>query len=245
MNNGNFKDIRLIEAFDYIDPKYVAEVGESLKLRSVQDKEYVKPTFGKQVKQIALLVGCLLLLSCAFPAFNYVLEVVSSMAAGWGSEAETSEIIETTNGMYDEYVLTEEDLAQINEAYFQYRIAVFIDEGFELSDEDIKQMKNDKYWQYAITVEEAMCRNEFDRFYFGKYGDCFIFGIAANSGWGFNFPIYDLGEYRIGINGNICVAYEYEWMPLSEVYERGLLSDEDVVKLYEVYCNYYKGDNEK
>ena len=31
--NGYFKDTRLIEAFDQIDPKYIAEVGESLKLR--------------------------------------------------------------------------------------------------------------------------------------------------------------------------------------------------------------------
>jgi hypothetical protein len=32
MKNRDFKDSRLIDAFSYIDPKYIAEVTDSLKL---------------------------------------------------------------------------------------------------------------------------------------------------------------------------------------------------------------------
>ncbi|MBQ3227863.1 MAG: hypothetical protein IJB43_04690 [Clostridia bacterium] len=179
----------------------------------------------KQTKTIRLLIFAFVLLTAC---------LLASCVAGNGES-------ETTNGMYDEYILSEDDLAQINEAYWQYSIADMLEDGFEPSDEDIERMKNSKYSKYAMTVEEAMRRNTEDRFYFGKYGDCFIFGIIPNPGWGgIHFPIYELGEYRISIEGNIRVAYEHEWINLSEAYERGLLSDEDAAKLYEIYCNYYK-----
>ena len=179
----------------------------------------------KQTKTIRLLIFAFVLLTAC---------LLASCVAGNGES-------ETTNGMYDEYILSEDDLAQINEAYWQYSIADMLEDGCEPSDEDIERMKNSKYSKYAMTVEEAMRRNTEENFYFGKYGDCFIFGIAPNAGWGgIHFPIYELGEYKIGIHGNIRVAYKHEWINLSEAYERGLLSDEDAAKLYEIYCNYYK-----
>ena len=114
--NGNFKDQRLIEAFDYIDPKYIAEVGESLKLRSVADKPsttYTKPSPFKYWKQYAALVACVLLLSLATPLFGYIAEVINSFAAAGTAEETTEPEIEP----YDEYVLTEEDIEMMNAAY--------------------------------------------------------------------------------------------------------------------------------
>lgn len=181
----------------------------------------------KQTKTIRLLIFAFVLLTaCLF----------ASCVAGNGES-------ETTNGMYDEYILTEDDLAQINEAYWQHSLADMLEDGFEPSDEDIERMKNSKYSKYALTVDEAMQRIKEDRFYFGKFGDCFIFKRGPGERPSFNPMTYILGEYRITIQGFICVVYNYEWIYLSEAYERGLLSDEDVAKLYEVYCKYYNGDN--
>lgn len=82
--NGNFKDTRLIEAFDHIDPKYIAEVGESLKLRSVYTKEGEQPKnkLHINIKQITALAACVLLLVFAMPLFGYVANVIGSFAAG-------------------------------------------------------------------------------------------------------------------------------------------------------------------
>ena len=180
----------------------------------------------KQTKTIRLLNFALVLLTaCLF----------ASCVAGNGES-------ETTNGMYDEYILTEDDLAQINEAHFLDGIADLIEQGCDLSDEEIEQRRNSKYSKYALTVDEAMQRSKEDRFYFGKFGDCFIFKIGPGERPSFNPMTYILGEYKITIQGFIRVVYNYEWIHLSEAYERGLLSDKDVAKLYEVYCKYY-GDN--
>lgn len=72
---NNFRDTRLIEAFEYIDPKYINEVGAGLKLRSVYsaEEEHTKPTLRTHVKQLATLAACVLLLSLAISTVNYVL----------------------------------------------------------------------------------------------------------------------------------------------------------------------------
>lgn len=51
-----------------------------------------------------VLAALLILLSFAPPVFNKVTEIISSLAAGWGSGTETLEAPESTNGMYDEYI---------------------------------------------------------------------------------------------------------------------------------------------
>jgi hypothetical protein len=105
--NVNFKDTRLVEAFDCIDPKYIAEVGESLKLRSVRSKgeEYKKQPFSFHVKQILALVGCLILLSVAFPTVNYAVKFINSFAASWGSvateDSQTETFSETIDSPYE------------------------------------------------------------------------------------------------------------------------------------------------
>lgn len=72
---NNFRDTRLIEAFEYIDPKYINEVGAGLKLSSVYsaEEEHTKPTLRTHVKQLATLAACVLLLSLAISTVNYVL----------------------------------------------------------------------------------------------------------------------------------------------------------------------------
>lgn len=72
---NNFRDTRLIEAFEYIDPKYINEVGKDLKLRSVYsiEKEHTNPTLRTHIKQLTTLAACVLLLSLAVPFISYVL----------------------------------------------------------------------------------------------------------------------------------------------------------------------------
>lgn len=82
---NNFRDTRLLEAFEYIDPKYIAEVGAGLKLRSVYsaEEEYAKPTLRTHVKQLTALAACVLLLVLAMPLFSHLPEIINSFAAGW------------------------------------------------------------------------------------------------------------------------------------------------------------------
>ena len=240
------KDRRLIEALDYIDDEYIASAA-LYKMRSyAESTRPLAQTAGESLKKhwkhYLGFVACLLVLALAAPLFGYLPEIINSFAAGWGEGSETLKGDETTNGMYDEYILTEDDLAQINEAHFLDGIADLIEQGCDLSDEEIEQRRNSKYSKYALTVDEAMQRSKEDRFYFGKFGDCFIFKIGPGERPSFNPMTYILGEYKITIQGFIRVVYNYEWIHLSEAYERGLLSDKDVAKLYEVYCKYY-GDN--
>ena len=250
--NGNFKDSRLIEAFDYIDPKYVAEVGESLKLRSVYAKEYVKPTFGKQVKQIALLVGCLLLLSCAFPAFNYVLEVVSSMAAGWGSEA-TEENTDKNDILYtypifvdDLEYLSVEEMIKINDAYKEY----LYDRVYRLSynayiyDGSISEEEADKKAREDAENESSRYDHRFfnERWikrykYYGVFGECVVLVQEGNLT---QYAEIVIDEFTFAYANNATMfAYRngkiYE---LSNAYEMGLLTSEDIARVYDRYKAY-------
>ena len=233
--NGNFKDIRLIEAFDYIDPKYIAEVGESLKLRSVAEPQsvtYTKPSPFKYWKQYVALVACVLLLSLVTPIFVYVTEIIGSHA----SAGTTEEITETEPQLYDEYILTEEDLAQINEAYFRRKLKD--DSVNTMSEEQMDEIRNSIYGKYALTAPGAMARATDGKFYFGKYGECFIFGIYPMLG-GIGTYKYDFGENQIRTRVNIYAVYEYEWLYVTEAYNRGLLSDADCDKLCDVFAKYY------
>lgn len=151
-------------------------------------------------------------------------------------ESETTEEAVTTNGMYDEYILTEEDLAQINEAYF--RRTHLEDSDNTMTEERMNEVRNSIYGKYASTVESAMERSTEGRFYFGKYGECFILGINPMT-HNLGIKRYSLGECQIETRVNICAVYEYEWIYVSEAYDRGLLSDADVDKFCDVYAEYY------
>ena len=143
---NNFRDTRLIEAFEYIDPKYINEVGAGLKLRSVYSKyqEYTKPSFGVHVKQLTALVGCLILLSLAFPIINFVGSIINSLNAGWGSQtteysSEVNTIDETDSvTKKEEYTIPDEHIE--NAPYF-----IFCDDLEPISSEKINEVRNAWY----------------------------------------------------------------------------------------------------
>ena len=184
-----------------------------------------------------------------------LLFIVSAMLIGIfaGCEgignATEAEAAESTNGMYDEYILTEEDLAELNEAYFQ---DMFVkapdyagkDEAFfqKLREED------SKYIKFALSVEHAMERYTVPgtHFYFGKYGDCIVVAIntGAQSPGPYWYREYFLGEYTFTYShATMLVCYNSMFYNPEDAYEMGLLSDTDVEKMYEVYFEYYRGGN--
>lgn len=80
------EDKRLLGALDYIDDKFIAEVTEGYKIFEESDgKISARRTLKISLRQFAALAACLILLSAAFPVVNYVVKVISSSAAGWGS----------------------------------------------------------------------------------------------------------------------------------------------------------------
>lgn len=237
--NGNFKDLRLIEAFDYIDPKYIAEVGESLKLRSVYAKEYVKPTFGKQVKQIALLVGCLLLLSCAFPVVNYAVRVISSFAAGWGSETtenlyeteipENTEFPDNTEYIYGDYLKPIKDLEPLPVGIF----------------DNIKEKY--KYASFDLQYTNVSCFDS-DR-YLGCFNGYYVFlNTMAGGGGAFAMAqMYNIDGYTFYERHTfqLCTYKNRELANLSEVYSSGMISQEQLQTIYlrnNEYMRYFDPD---
>ena len=214
--NGNFKDTRLIEAFDHIDPKYIAEVGESLKLRSVysKDREYKKPPFSFHVKQIIALVGCLILLSAAFPVFNYAVKFINSFAAGWGSGtdnvSDTLEIPDTTEELVSDfdpnYVLTEEDRALFEAA--------------------LKKEFNKKEVNWNIYH------------FYGKCGDSIIYW---NDVWTCMYREIIIEDYVFATpNGErIRVQNGESIYTLEEAYEKGIVTYPDIVQINKVHLGVY------
>ena len=88
MKNRDFKDSRLIDAFSYIDPKYIAEVTDSLKLSN----NSAAPIIAKRRswRHIAALAACVLLLGALIPMTSYVLRNFGNIAA-WFTEDTTEE----------------------------------------------------------------------------------------------------------------------------------------------------------
>ena len=241
-------DRRLLAALDYIDQKYIDDVFNIIKEPEAagEPEKMTWRTPLKHWRQFAALAACILLLSMASPLVSYIAEVIRNFNAGAGSSSEnSSELLtepETTNGMYDKYILTEEDLAELNEAFFQFLIKDNPD--YQNADEsrlnEMRKVKN-----YASSIEEAMQRSTVpgDTFYFGKYGDCIVVAknTGAQTGWRPSLlRKYILGEYFFSYAQSIMLAcYNSEFYDVKKAYEMGLITDFDVKIMYELYREYY------
>ena len=92
-NDAVFTDRRLLQAIDLIDPKFIAEVFDDLKVPENSVAEYTKPSPFKHWKQYLTAAACILLLSLMIPVCGYVSEVIGSLAASTG--ANTSDLTES------------------------------------------------------------------------------------------------------------------------------------------------------
>jgi len=93
MKQKDFKDSRLIEAFDYIDPKYIAEVADSLKLAPTGGAHVHGGRFNRRTwRHIVALAACLLLLGTVIPVVSNLIRYLSN--AGTTSSEITTELTE-------------------------------------------------------------------------------------------------------------------------------------------------------
>ena len=229
---------RLLEMIEYLDSRYIEEMFDDLKIPERQTElTTAKRSKIKHLRYLIPLAACILLLSIASPLVSYIAQVISNFNAGAGS-TNTSELLtepETTNGMYDEYILTEEDLAELNEAFFKRE---FLDnpEHTHLNEEEINRVKNSKYGKFAETVEGAMLRLiDGGTCYFGKFGNSIV--VANN---GIRSSRYDIGNNVFEFPAQeILVCYDSTFHELDEAYERGLVTENDVEKLYELSNTFY------
>lgn len=224
-------DRRLLAALDYIDRKYIDDVFDIIK-EPIPAEE--KPSRFKSWKQIVAFAACLILLSAAFPVVNYVIKY-TDLGAGWAG----TETPETTSGMYDEYILTEEDLAELNEAYFKREIEFAPELYANMSEEELNQIKNSKFGKYAETVEQAMQRETLpnSRFYFGKYGDSIV--VAFNGMFTMGYPVELCGYRFLYTYTTMLVCYDSTFYYMTEAYEMGLLSEVHIERMHQTYTEYY------
>jgi hypothetical protein len=255
MSERVFKDTRLLEALEFIDDEYIASAARYKMKYEAQPAEPPKMTWRtpfKHWRHIAALAACILLLSIASPLVSYIAEVIRDINAGAGSSLEnTSELLtepETTNGMYDKYILTEEDLAKLNEAEFIRSVVKdpnYADKDEAFFDELREKLKDTQFHKFALSVEQAMERSTVpgDTFYFGKYGDCIVVAknTGAQTGWSPSLlRKYILGEYFFSYAQSIMLAcYNSEFYDVKKAYEMGLITDFDVKIMYELYREYY------
>ena len=120
-NDSVFTDRRLLQAIDLIDPKFVAEVFDDLKVPKNYQAEYTKPSPFKHWKQYLAAAACILLLSFLIPTFSYVSEVIGSIVAGTGaSTTEMTEDFESREETLNGIETTEEQTVQEPTPDFPY-----------------------------------------------------------------------------------------------------------------------------
>ncbi len=162
-----------------------------------------------------------------------LLFIVSAMLIGIfaGCEgignATEAEAAESTNGMYDEYILTEEDLAELNEAYF-HTLLYFDSSLSELDEATLNELRNIPNNMFSQTVEGAMSRpakkHEGSRYYVGKYGECIVYFHIANE------------IIMIWPDSLLYVCYNSRFYKLETAHENGWISDSDITMIRD-FCN--------
>ena len=235
MSERVFKDTRLLEALEFIDDEYIASAARYKMKYEAQPAEPPKMTWRtpfKHWRQFVALAACILLLSIASPLVSYIAEVIRDFNAGAGSSLEnTSELLtepETTNGMYDKYILTEEDLAELNEAYFRKNILE--DPAYANLDEaTINELRKSPCNMFAQSVEIAMSRPSTKppnggRYYIGKYGECIVYCHLASE-MAFLWPDFLLFVY-----------YNTQFYTLETALQNGWISDSEV-RMIQDFCN--------
>ncbi len=108
MNNGNMQDRRLLEALDYIDPRFIAEVTDSYEV-SDRPGEYGMPKKAKRryYTKVAMLAACVVLFAGFIMALPKMLHDIIYPEPGG--------TVVTEDPVED--MLTEEDLVMINEFF--------------------------------------------------------------------------------------------------------------------------------
>ncbi len=185
---------RLLEALDYIDGKYIDEALGALTFppRSGEYKPDRRSLY-KAYAVFALRAACLLLVAGLISMLPQIIRNIHTSIP---------------SGMYSEYILTQEDLNQIN--------SILIRNGYD---------------KYADTLEEVKEKEEFC----GKYGSCFIFTYHSEIQITYDVIV---GNYKfISSSPGYHVIHESGVYELLAAYEFGHLTDTDIQKLSELFSH--------
>ena len=217
-NDSVFTDRRLLQAIDLIDPKFVAEVFDDLKVPDTS-KGYVSDKRGlhRAYRQFIALAACLILLSATFPIAHYVLVNYDFQAGGWGSGTkESSEILNTefTEPVEtDPYSISQAELDEINEAWRKHT-------GKEAS-------------CFCSTIDEMQYLKGFCCFY-GKYNGCIV--LSRKSAMNIYLEQNVNGYiFKLPNCNELWVCRNSEYYSLKTAYEKGWLSDNDIKELYRIH----------
>lgn len=168
-----FTDRRLLQAIDMIDPKFVAEVFDDLKVPKNYQAEYTKPSPFKHWKQYLAAAACILLLSFLIPTFSYVSEVIGSIVAGTGaSTTEMTEDFESREETLNGIESTEEQTVQEPTSDFPYsNVKIIADNNASINpvsvhigytwykDEKSAFTEEIAGWQYVMNIESYKYEN--------------------------------------------------------------------------------------
>ena len=216
-NDGVFTDRRLLQAIDLIDPKFIAEVFDDLKVPDTS-KGYVSDKRGlhRAYRQFLALAACLILLSAVIPIAHYVLVNYDFQAGGWGSGTkESSELLNTefTEPVEtDPYSISQAELNEINAAW--------------------AESQNNEKAIFCSNIEDLKYLSGYCCFY-GKYNGCII--LARRTAADF--------YSEINVNGYVFKLPScYLWVcknskpySLSNAYEYGWLSDADIDEIFNTH----------
>ena len=249
---NDMRDTRILEAFEYIDPKYINEVGAGLKLRSVYsaEEEHTKPTLRTHVKQLATLAACILLLSIASPLVSYIAQVISNFNAGAGSgtteelNTEYTEPIETNQALTTESIETEQPINTTSEETrmpFQYVVSR---EEFDEMTAAWKIFRNNEKGYITETYEEfsyyypcqwvaCVYKKESDFIVFMRHDFAASYRELTIAGYLFKFPSIE----------EIWVYKDKNFYSLYKAYALGILDEEDIKELSEIHHEHLYGEN--
>lgn len=249
---------RLLDAFEYLDAKYIDELFDVLDTPPRRCSQQSKKS---NFRYYAALAACLVLLAVAFPVFNKIAEVISSFAAGRGSGT-TEEMSDfatmedssdeskqnTTEYEYNmltptlDYLrfipelepITEELMYEIKDAWSQYQYDISYKTAYDTyNNEDydkseIKVMAS----EYAESVSKTAKEQFFNTVYFFFYGYLGTFDdtvvIAAYSGAGQPLNGLIVGDIDFGTRAQIYVYADEKIMKLQEAYDMGKLTVEEL-----------------
>ncbi len=210
-----YTDKRLLEALDYIDLKFVAEVTDKYKVLSVPG-EY-SPNKRRLYKAYAVAIAgaaCVLLLGGLIAAVPQMLYNLNISLPGWLQGIRENE-------MYENYVPTQEEVDKLNEIWKSIPV-----DGVPLYD-------------IGETVDEVI---ESD-YYYGKYGDCIIALYYTGLGGSIYDEMYFIESYRFKPSGRIMALNGDEYCNLGEAFEKNWLTVEDVARLNKIIGEKYSTEN--
>ncbi len=196
MNKSLSTDKRLLEAIDLIDDKYIDEVADGYEVLHTPG-EYTpnKKKVYKAYIKFALRAACAMLIVGLLISAPAIFTNIQNMIAPG------TNVIDTEPEKVLEQMLTEEDLARLNEFFAMPAYPDYV---------------------WANTIEEAMSKPDF----FGKYGDYIVVlkptSLSALNSW-------KIGNYSFHANtAGYVVLHGDNTYGLLEAYLNGLITDEQV-----------------